>query len=235
MSAPLTRKNLPLNPPPDDILNAFLEYLTNTEVELYDHQEEAILELFAGNNVILNTPTGFGKSLVALALLVVFLQTTHRANRRAHYPRPVRPTPGTVRIRVLHHPAPRKGAELNEPGRSPVYLVHFTQNACADTARDLLSTIFCTKEEKHAIARALDDADFRSPYGRELSKILHNGVGSHHADFPFFPLLYAYGKARLTMCLQSDYIPISRADSNVWLRRPDGPRHSMLAKQFSRT
>ena len=49
-----------------------------------------------------------------------------------------------------------KVAELNEQGRSPVYLVHFTQNACADTARDLLSTNFCTKEEKHAIARAID-------------------------------------------------------------------------------
>ena len=47
-------------------LNAFLDYLTGTEP--YDHQEEAILELFAGNNVILNTPTGSGKSLVALVL-----------------------------------------------------------------------------------------------------------------------------------------------------------------------
>ena len=44
-------------------------------------------------------------------------------------------------------------AELNEQGRSPVYLVHFIQNACADTARDLLCTNFCTKEEKHAIVR----------------------------------------------------------------------------------
>ena len=46
MSAPLSRKNLPENPTADDILNAFLDYLTNTEP--YDHQEEAILELFAG-------------------------------------------------------------------------------------------------------------------------------------------------------------------------------------------
>jgi superfamily II RNA helicase len=42
--------------------------------------------------------------------------------------------------------------ELNEQGRSPVYLVHFTQDAFADTARDLLSINFCTKEEKQAIA-----------------------------------------------------------------------------------
>ena len=68
MSAPLSRKNLPENPTPDDILNAFLDYLTATDTEPYGHQKEAILELFAGNNVILNTPTGSGKSLVALDL-----------------------------------------------------------------------------------------------------------------------------------------------------------------------
>ena len=54
----------------------------------------------------------------------------------------------------------------------------------------LLSTNFCTKEEKHAIARALDDADFRSPYGRELSKIIRHGVGIHHAGLlPKYRLL----------------------------------------------
>jgi superfamily II RNA helicase len=36
-------------------------------LELYPHQEEAVLELLAGNNVVLATPTGSGKSLVALA------------------------------------------------------------------------------------------------------------------------------------------------------------------------
>ena len=52
----------------DDVLNHFLEQLIDSGLEMYDHQEEAVLELFAGNNVILNTPTGSGKSLVALAL-----------------------------------------------------------------------------------------------------------------------------------------------------------------------
>ncbi len=52
----------------DDILNAFLAYVTEEGVELYPAQEEAILELYAGKNVILNTPTGSGKSLVALAM-----------------------------------------------------------------------------------------------------------------------------------------------------------------------
>ena len=53
---------------PDDILASFLDYLEQTGLEAYDHQEEAILELYEGRNVILNTPTGSGKSLVALAL-----------------------------------------------------------------------------------------------------------------------------------------------------------------------
>ncbi|MFO8026400.1 MAG: DUF3516 domain-containing protein, partial [Opitutales bacterium] len=43
-------------------------YAANENIELYPAQEEAILELFAGKNVILNTPTGSGKSLVAAAL-----------------------------------------------------------------------------------------------------------------------------------------------------------------------
>jgi superfamily II RNA helicase len=86
ISAPLSRKNLPPNPTADDILNAFLDYLTNTEVEPYDHQEEAILELFAGNNVILNTPTGSGKSLVALALQFKSLCQ----GRRSYYTVPIK-------------------------------------------------------------------------------------------------------------------------------------------------
>ena len=42
--------------------------MTAKGLTLYPEQEEAILELFAGRNVVLNTPTGSGKSLVAAAL-----------------------------------------------------------------------------------------------------------------------------------------------------------------------
>lgn len=52
----------------DDLLGKFLEYVQSLNIELYNSQEEAILELFQEKNVILNTPTGSGKSLVALAL-----------------------------------------------------------------------------------------------------------------------------------------------------------------------
>ncbi len=53
----------------DIILDRFLSYVTEIGHSLYPAQEEAILSLFAGENVILNTPTGSGKSLVAEALI----------------------------------------------------------------------------------------------------------------------------------------------------------------------
>lgn len=52
----------------EDILVRFLEYVDSLGATLYDHQEEAILELYEDKSVILNTPTGSGKSMVALAV-----------------------------------------------------------------------------------------------------------------------------------------------------------------------
>ncbi len=52
----------------DVLLSQFLEYTQAKGLDLYPAQEEAILELFEEKNVILNTPTGSGKSLVAAAL-----------------------------------------------------------------------------------------------------------------------------------------------------------------------
>ena len=279
----------------DEILSVFLDYLIETDVEPYDHQEQAILELFAGNNVILNTPTGSGKSLVALAM-------HFRAvcqNRRSYYTVPIKAlanekflslchvlgpekvgmitgdatvNPGAPVIcctaEILANLALREGAqaqvddvimdefhyysdqsrgfawqvplltlpqarfllmsatigetaffeetltkltgapttlvkseqrpvpleflysetpleekvtELVEDGKAPIYLVHFTQLACAQTAQNLMSSNFCTKEEKQRIAELLHDANFRSPYGKEVSKLLRHGIGIHHA------------------------------------------------------
>ncbi|MFT6145401.1 MAG: superfamily II RNA helicase [Myxococcota bacterium] len=52
----------------DSPLDLFLTWVSERGIELYDAQEEAILELFEGNHVLLKTPTGSGKSLVATAL-----------------------------------------------------------------------------------------------------------------------------------------------------------------------
>ena len=53
---------------PDEALDAFLRWVSDSGLTLYPHQEEAILAIFAGNHVVLDAPTGSGKSLVALAL-----------------------------------------------------------------------------------------------------------------------------------------------------------------------
>lgn len=279
----------------DEILSVFLDWLVETGLEPYDHQEQAILELFSGNNVILNTPTGSGKSLVAMALQFRAICQ----GRRSYYTVPIKAlanekflslcrifgpekvgmitgdatvNPGapvicctaeilanmalregvmarvddvimdefhyysdasrgfawqvplltlpqarfllmsatlgdteffektitdltgvpTVLVKSEQRPVPlefeysetpleEKISELVEQGKAPVYLVHFTQLACAGTAQNLMSSNFCTREEKQSIAGVLEDANFRSPYGREISKLLRHGIGIHHA------------------------------------------------------
>jgi superfamily II RNA helicase len=53
---------------PEAILDRFLQWVDASGLEPYDAQEEALLELMTGNHVVLSTPTGSGKSLVALGL-----------------------------------------------------------------------------------------------------------------------------------------------------------------------
>ena len=278
-----------------EVLDAFLEYLIESGIEPYDHQEEAILELFEGKNVILNTPTGSGKSLVALALhfraicqgrrsfytvpikalanekflslcetfgpeKVVMITGDATVNAGApvicctaeilanlalregsraqvdevimdefHYysdiergvawqipllalpqarfllmsatlgeteffQKEITTLTGaeTVLVKSEDRPVPlefeysttaleEKVEELVEAGRAPIYLVHFTQLACAQSAQNLMSRNFCSKEEKADIAKVLEGADFRSPYGAEMKKLLRHGLGIHHA------------------------------------------------------
>jgi superfamily II RNA helicase len=65
---PSLGEHLPAARDNDSLLGAFLEYVEQRGISLYPAQEAAILELFEEKNVILNTPTGSGKSLVATAL-----------------------------------------------------------------------------------------------------------------------------------------------------------------------
>jgi superfamily II RNA helicase len=53
----------------DQILERFLGYVASKGLELYPAQEEALFEILAGKHVVLATPTGSGKSLVATAFL----------------------------------------------------------------------------------------------------------------------------------------------------------------------
>ena len=54
---------------PDAILERFLDWVAGLGFELFPAQEEALIEVMAGRHVVLDTPTGSGKSLVAMAML----------------------------------------------------------------------------------------------------------------------------------------------------------------------
>ena len=55
------------HPDPDALYESFADWAEQRGTALYPHQEEAVIELLSGANVILATPTGSGKSLVATA------------------------------------------------------------------------------------------------------------------------------------------------------------------------
>ncbi len=77
---------MPETPGSDELLDAFLEWSVAAGLELYPHQEEAVLRLLAGENVVLSTPTGSGKSLVALAGAFAMLAQ----GRRTTYTAPIK-------------------------------------------------------------------------------------------------------------------------------------------------
>jgi superfamily II RNA helicase len=56
---------LPDSTDPDSLYSAFEAWVAGRGITLYPAQQEALIELVGGDNVILATPTGSGKSLVA--------------------------------------------------------------------------------------------------------------------------------------------------------------------------
>ncbi|MCZ2404881.1 DUF3516 domain-containing protein [Paenarthrobacter sp. Z7-10] len=74
------------SPDPDAVLAAFLDWADGRGLSLYPAQEEATMELVSGNNVILSTPTGSGKSLVAVAAHFHALAT----GKRSFYTAPIK-------------------------------------------------------------------------------------------------------------------------------------------------
>ncbi len=87
-SSPLDPRQLPegQSRTSEEILEDFLTYVERIGLELYPAQEEAILEVTSDKNVILNTPTGSGKSMVALAACY----TSLARGRRAFYTAPIK-------------------------------------------------------------------------------------------------------------------------------------------------
>ena len=279
----------------DVLLGRFLDYVEGRRLQLYPAQESAILELFEEKNVILNTPTGSGKSLVATALHFAAIAEGRRSvytcpikalvnekfmalcrefgpdnvglstgdasvNREApilcctaeilanialregaaanvqdvvmdefHYYADrerggawqiplltlartrfllMSATLGdtaffeeeltrlngraTVTVASTDRPVPLEHAYSELPlaktveslvadGKAPVYVVHFTQLDAAQSAQDFTSINVCSREEKAAIANALEGFKFSSPYGPDIKKWLRHGIGLHHA------------------------------------------------------
>jgi hypothetical protein len=279
----------------DLLLDRFLDYVAERGLTLYPAQEEAILALLDGQNVILNTPTGSGKSLVATAMLFAALARGDRAvctfpikalvnekwmqlcrefgpeyiglstgdasvNRDApilcctaeilsniglrhgaeadiqhvvmdefHYyadrdrgvawqtPLLTMPqtrfllmsatlgdtTPFEQRLTTLNRrpsvsiksvtrpvpleysyaeiPLPHTIEKLVDEGKTPAYVVHFTQADAAASAQDFTSLKIATREQKGEIADRIATFDFSSPYGGAIRKWLRHGVGLHHA------------------------------------------------------
>lgn len=279
----------------DALLGGFLDYTTARGLELYPAQEEAVLELFEDKNVILSTPTGSGKSLVASALHFQSLAKGRRsfytcpikalvnekwlslcrefgpenvglstgdatvnhdapivcctaeilanialrdgADARVHdvvmdefhyysdrdrgvaWQVPLLTLPRTrfllmsatlgetaffeqeltklngrptVTVRSGTRPVPLDFAYSELPlaktlesliadGKGPVYVVHFTQKEAAESAQDFTSITVASRDEKAAVASAIENSRFASPYGPELKKWLRHGIGLHHA------------------------------------------------------
>ena len=67
-------------------LDGFVDYTESEGISLYPAQEEALLEILGGHNVIMNTPTGSGKSLVAAGAHFAALV----AGRRSVYTAPLK-------------------------------------------------------------------------------------------------------------------------------------------------
>ncbi len=281
----------------DDIYERFFDWAIDVKgIEPWPHQEEAIMDVLAGDHVILNTPTGSGKSLVALGMHFAALCT----GRRSYYTAPIkalvsekffdlievfgRENVGMITgdshinadapiicctAEILANQALREGehadvglvamdefhyfgdpergwawqvplltlpqtqfllmsatlgnvdaianklSELNDTpdvdvianaprpvplnyeytldplertvelaykdGSTPIYVVHFSQDAALETAQALASTGVSSKEQRNAIAEAIKGVKFTTAFGKILQRLLRTGIGVHHA------------------------------------------------------
>lgn len=280
----------------DEIYERFFTWVEDVKgVEPWPHQEEAIMDLLAGDHVILNTPTGSGKSLVALGMHFAALCT----GRRSYYTAPIKALVsekffdlvevfgrenvgmitgdthinadapiicctaeilanqalregrhadvGCVAMDEFHYYGdPERGGAWQVPlltlpdtqfllmsatlgnvdaiadkledmtdtdvdiiadaprpvpltyeytldplektvelafgkGETPIYVVHFSQDAALETANALASTGVSSKEQRAAIAEAIKGTKFTTAFGKILQRLLRTGIGIHHA------------------------------------------------------
>ncbi|WFN89820.1 DUF3516 domain-containing protein [Arcanobacterium wilhelmae] len=75
-----------LTPPPEAIAEAFENWVASTGKEMYPHQAQALLDIVSGDHVIVATPTGSGKSMIAMQALFCALAT----GKTAYYTAPLK-------------------------------------------------------------------------------------------------------------------------------------------------
>ena len=288
----------------DKAFDLFIDWLTDHEIELWPHQEEALMSLMMDDHVILATPTGSGKSLVALGMHFMAMAS----GRRSYYTAPIKALVsekffslvetlgrdnvgmitgdasinaeapvicctaeilanqalregeaadiGCVCMDEFHYYAERDrgwawqvplitlpkvqfllmsatlgdtlGIEeqlTNHTERSvtvvddaprpvplayeyvetsleatvelaarkaqtPLYIVHFAQDAALRTAQSLASYGVASKEQRELVKQAIKGTAFSTGFGKTLKRLLLNGVGVHHAGMlPRYRLL----------------------------------------------
>ena len=291
-------------PTADEAFELFLGWVADRGIEPWPHQEEALMSLMVGDHVILGTPTGSGKSLVALGLHFMALCS----GKVSYYTAPIKALvsekffylvdvlgrenvgmiTGDVSINpyapvvcctaeILANQALREGERADigcvamdefhfygDPQRgwawqvplltfphtqfllmsatlgdvsviaeslkahtdadvdiiadaprpvplsyeyvktpiegtvelairaaeTPLYIVHFSQDAALDTAQSLASYGVATKEQREAIKNAIKGTRFTTAFGKTLQRLLGCGVGVHHAGMlPRYRLL----------------------------------------------
>ena len=79
-------EHLPAESDPDALYDAFATWVGGQGITLYPAQEEALIEVMTGSNLILSTPTGSGKSLVATGAHFAALA----AGVRTYYTAPIK-------------------------------------------------------------------------------------------------------------------------------------------------
>ncbi|QYN61293.1 DUF3516 domain-containing protein [Bifidobacterium asteroides] len=285
----------PRNLTEDQIYDRFFSWVASQGITPWPHQEEAVLSLVSGDHVVLSTPTGSGKSMVALGMHFIALCT----GRRSYYTAPIKalvsekffdlvsilgrdrvgmitgdthintdapvicctaeilanqalregrhadigcvamdefhyygdpdrgwawqvplltlpdvqfllmsatlgdvdqiardlerktgvnvdivadaPRPVPLDYRYVDTPLPVTVESLMSDGDSPVYIVHFSQDAALETAQALSSTGVSDRGQRDRIKEAMACTRFTTAFGRILQRLLRTGVGVHHA------------------------------------------------------